>query len=41
MYIIFTLIFLVAVLWNGEDIPHEIPDNIITVFVPVGLDEGP
>ena len=39
MYNAFTLIFLVARLWQGEDIPHPIPDNIITVFILVGLDE--
>ena len=39
MYNIFTLIFLVVILWHVEDTPHPIPDNIITGFILVGLDE--
>ena len=39
MYNIFTLFLLVAILWQGEDIPHPIPDNIITIFILVGLDQ--
>ena len=38
MYNIFTLLFLVAILCQGEDTPHPIPDNIITGFILVGLD---
>ena len=30
---------MVAILWKGEDTPHPIPDNIITVLILVGLDE--
>ena len=39
MYNILTLIFLVTRLWQGEDIPHPIPDNIITGFILVGIYE--
>ena len=39
MYNIFTLIFLVARLWQVEEILHPIPDNISTVFILVELDE--
>ena len=39
MYNIFTLIFLVTRLLQGEDIPHPIPNNIIMIFILVDLDE--
>ena len=39
MYNSFTLIFLVVILWQGEDTPHPIPNNIITRFILVGIDE--
>ena len=39
MYNIITLLFMVAILWKGEDTPHPIPDNIITRFILVVLDE--
>ena len=39
MYNVFTLLFLVARLWQGEDTPYPITDNIIMGFILVELYE--
>ena len=39
MYNIFTLLFFVPILWQGDVIPRPIPENIITGFFLVWLDD--
>ena len=39
MYNIFTLIFLVARIWQVENIPHPTPHNILMGFILLELDE--